>query len=95
LPSHHDKILAIRLRELRKLKGLTQRQVADLADIPYETYSGYERAESQAPFTRIFNVARALGVSLDYLAGTSRDPVPARTSPQAGPTPATPPKQTP
>jgi transcriptional regulator with XRE-family HTH domain len=85
-----DKILAIRLRELRKQKGLTQRQVANLANIPYETYSGYERAESRAPFARIYSVARALGISLDYLAGFTRDPAPRQPILPLDPSAATP-----
>lgn len=91
---HGDKILALRLREVRENVGLTQRQVADRSGIPYETYSGYERAESRAPFARIRSVAVALGVSLDYLAGLTRDHATTPTTPPTGAAPV-PPKQTP
>ncbi len=84
LTSKGDEILAQRLRELRTTRELTQREMADLADMPYETYCGYERAESRAPFSRIRDLAVALDVSLDYLAGL-KDPAPTHPTPHLAP----------
>ncbi len=84
LTSKGDEVLAQRLRELRKRRELTQREMADFADIPYETYCGYERAESRAPFSRIRDLAVALDVSLNYLAGL-KDPAPTQPTPQIAP----------
>ena len=66
-----DTILAERLRALRAKRKLTQRQVAEATEIPYESYSGYERNEEQAPLNRVDKLARFFRVSIDYLAGAT------------------------
>ena len=85
MTSKGDEILGQRLRELRTTRELTQREMADLADMPYETYCGYERAEARAPFSRIRDLAVALDVSMDYLAGLTDDPAPAHATPHLAP----------
>ena len=67
-----DTILAERLRALRAKRKLTQRQVADGAGIPYESYAGYERAEERASLNRVDKLARFFRVSIDYLAGATQ-----------------------
>ena len=89
LTSEGNEILAFRLGELRQKREFTQRHVADLAGIPYETYCGYERGESRAPFARIRKIAVALDASMDYLAGFTDDPTPTQTPRSPDPRPST------
>ena len=67
-----DTILGERLRALRAKRKLTQRQVANGAGIPYESYAGYERAEERASLNRVDKLARFFRVSIDYLAGATQ-----------------------
>ena len=66
--------LATRLLEARKLKGLSQQQVADMANVHFTNVGKYERAEA-IPSADILNrIAKALEVSPDYLLnGTIQD----------------------
>ena len=65
--------VAERLRALRKERKLTQQQVAEGADVPYESYAGYERNEERAPLERVDNLARFFRVSIDYLVGATNE----------------------
>jgi transcriptional regulator with XRE-family HTH domain len=66
--------LATRLLEIRKQKGLSQQQVADIAKVHFTNVGKYERAEA-VPSADVFNrIAKALEVSPDYLLnGTIQD----------------------
>ena len=68
-----DTILAKRLRSLRAERELTQRQVASATQIPYHTYTGYERGEQRVPFYRVVALAEFLEVSVDYFAGLTNE----------------------
>lgn len=58
---------AARLVELRKQKGLTQQQLAELVGVHTQQLKRYEGGISQPTFDVIRNMAMALGVSSDYL----------------------------
>lgn len=62
-------ILRKRLIELRRKKGLLQRDVADQLHIDRSTYSYYERGKTNPPLDILIKLADYFGVSLDYLAG--------------------------
>jgi transcriptional regulator with XRE-family HTH domain len=57
----------LRLRQLRKQKGITQTEIAKLAGV-HETHIGrYERGMSRPSAHVVKRLADALGVSADYL----------------------------
>ena len=59
-----------RLRRLRGKRGLSVRQLARLADVPHETISRLENNQQRHPSLPVaMRLAKALGVTLDYLAG--------------------------
>ena len=58
-----------RLKNLRKLKGYTQQEVADAVGIPRITYCSYERNQREPTAMVLKRIANFLGVSLDYLLG--------------------------
>ena len=62
-------ILAERLRECRKEKGLTQGQVAIYCDITEKAYQNYELMTREPKLEILINIANLFEVSLDYLTG--------------------------
>ena len=62
-------ILAARLKECRKEKGLTQGQVAIYCDITEKAYQNYELMTREPKLDILIRIADLFGVSLDYLTG--------------------------
>lgn len=62
-------ILAERLRELRKEKGLSQIQLATYCDITENTYQNYELMAREPKLEILIRIADFHKVSLDYLVG--------------------------
>ena len=62
-------ILATRLRECRKAKGLTQMQAATLCDITEKAYQNYELMTREPRIEILVRIADLFDVSLDYLTG--------------------------
>ena len=60
------------LRELRKQKNLTQKQLADLIGVQNSVISFYELGDRMPSPEVIAKLARALHVSADYLMGIER-----------------------
>jgi len=59
-----------RLKRIREKRGWTLRELAERSGVPYETIYRCERGTHQEPRVSIAaHLARALGVSLDVLAG--------------------------
>lgn len=56
-----------RIRELRKEKNLTQRQMAELLQISPSAYSRYERGTVKIPLIVICGLADFHHTSVDYL----------------------------
>ena len=66
---------ADRLRELRKTKGITQKQMAELLGLKNDrTYRQYEAGEIDPPTSKTEILADYFGVSVDYLLGRSDNP---------------------
>lgn len=59
----------VRLKELRKSRGLTQKSVADYLGINLEAYQHYEYGVRKPPFEKIVKLCQLLEVSSDYLLG--------------------------
>lgn len=62
-------ILAERLKQCRKERGLSQRQVAIFCDITEKTYQNYERMTREPKLEILIKIADYYNVSLDYLVG--------------------------
>lgn len=60
-----------RLAELRKEKGLYQKDVAQLLGIERTTYSRYETGDTQPSHENLVKLADFYDVSVDYLLGRS------------------------
>ena len=63
--------LGRRIREERKKSDLTQEQLAELVNVS-ATYIGFiERGERTLTLAKLISIAKALGVSVDYLLSDS------------------------
>ena len=58
-----------RLKELRKAKKLTQKELAEETDIPYRTLQRWENGESQIKPEKAEKLANFFGVSIAHLLG--------------------------
>lgn len=63
-----------RLIELRKSRGLTQKQVYEGVSMSMLGYQRYEYGEREPSFQKLIALADFFDVSLDYLVGRSDDP---------------------
>ena len=71
-------ISATRIRTIRKLRGLSQTQLAKIIDMSNSQLSTVEAGRSQTSLRTTMGIADALGTSIDYLVGRVDDPRPAR-----------------
>ncbi|MCI9274263.1 MAG: helix-turn-helix transcriptional regulator [Clostridiales bacterium] len=62
-------ILAARLKQCRKEKGFTQREVAIYCDISEKAYQNYELMTREPKLEVLLKIAEIFQVSLDYLVG--------------------------
>lgn len=62
-------ILAQRLKQCRKEKGLTQNEVAIYCDITEKAYQNYELMTREPKLEILLRIADFFEVSLDYLTG--------------------------
>lgn len=60
-----------RLRQLRKEKGLSQAQVADILGGTKMMVSSYETGLRYPPYPTLVKMARLYGVTTDYLLGAT------------------------
>jgi transcriptional regulator with XRE-family HTH domain len=58
-----------RLKKLRKEKGLTQQNMADMMGITMRNYQRYEYGDINVPATTLNFFANYFGVTTDYLLG--------------------------
>lgn len=56
-----------KIREYRKLRGLTQKELGDKIGVKHNTVSGYESATSEAEQDILFKIANALEISINDL----------------------------
>lgn len=64
-----------RLKELRKQKGLFQRDIANKLGIDRTTYVKYETGVSEPDIKTLLSIAKIFNVSLDYLLGNEKTPI--------------------
>ena len=63
-----------RLREVRLERGITQEQLAEMADISRVMIGRYETTDQLPALDTLVRLADALGVSTDYLLGRTQAP---------------------
>jgi len=63
------KAFAIRLKELRAEKGLTQKELAKMLSVSIYTIGRWERSLSIPNLNYIFKIAKVFGVTVPYLLG--------------------------
>ena len=64
--------IAMRIRDLREISGLSAAETAEKAGIGLGEYEAYEAGTSDFSFSHLFNIAKVLGVDIsDLLTGES------------------------
>lgn len=63
------KSVGFRIKECRKAKGLTQKQVSQAMGIVVQQYQTYESGRYELSYQQIILLCRILDVSADYLLG--------------------------
>ncbi len=64
----------MRLKELRKKKGMTQLRLAMELNMSQNTVSRYETGEREADYKTLIKFADYFNVSIDYLLERTNDP---------------------
>ncbi len=65
-------LIALRIKDLRDIAGLSTQEVADKTGIDLAEYEAYETGSVDFSFSHLFNIAEALGVDIsDLLTGES------------------------
>lgn len=63
-----------RIRELREAKGWTQTELGKQVGVNQSAIDKYESGHIVPPVNRLYRLADAFGVSLDYLVGRTDNP---------------------
>lgn len=63
--------IADRIKELRKQRHYTQKELAELINVKPTTVSGWELGRNEPSIETIKKLSKILGVSFNYLAGVS------------------------
>ena len=63
------RLIALRIRDLRDISGLSAQEVASRAGIDEGEYLAYETGERDFSFSHLFNIAEVLGVTPNDLCG--------------------------
>lgn len=66
----------LKIRELRNLFGLSQKELAKSLSIPQNTFSQYETGKRAPDFETLKKIANYFNVTVDYILGESSDPPP-------------------
>lgn len=62
-----------RLKELRKERKLSLKELGDLLDVAESTVSLYENLKREAPYSILIKTAKIFNVSIDYLIGEANE----------------------
>lgn len=66
----------IRIKELRKERGLTLKSIAEALNTSHQVVSRYELERTQPDFATLIKIADFFGVTIDYLLGRTHEPTP-------------------
>lgn len=70
-----SRVIIVRLKELRKAKGITQVRLAMDLDTTQNTISRYETGEREPGIAEMIRIADYFHVSVDYLIGRTDCPL--------------------
>ena len=56
-----------RLAQIRNARGLSQRAVAEVLEIPQQQYSRYEQGKNEIPVRYVIALCRFYGITSDWL----------------------------
>lgn len=65
--------LGQKLKELRSLKGLTQKELADKLHVSFQTVSKWENGENEPDIATLKELAALFNCSVDYLVGSEQE----------------------
>lgn len=65
--------LGQKLKELRSLKGLTQKELADKLHVSFQTVSKWENGENEPDIATLKELAALFNCSVDYLIGSEQE----------------------
>lgn len=63
-----------KLKEIRKSKGFTQKQISDILEMHTNSYQQIEYGKTKPSLDTIFNISNFFDVSVDYLLGRTDNP---------------------
>ena len=66
----------LRIGDLRKENGLSQKQVAELLGVSYKTYRAYEKGKRKIRTPQLIVLADFYQTSVDYLIGYTDEKMP-------------------
>lgn len=66
--------VANKIREYRKLRGLTQKELGDKIGVKHNTISGYEKGTNEPEQDLLFKIAYALNISINDLFPETTNP---------------------
>lgn len=65
--------LGSRIKKVRRMRGFTQKYMADQLNMTEANFSSYERDKSVPPSEKLNQISSILGVSTDFLLGKTDD----------------------
>jgi len=65
-------IVAEMIRELRKLKGYNQKEIAEMLGITPQTYNGYEKGRNEPPIETLVRLSYLYDIPIDILVQRDR-----------------------
>jgi transcriptional regulator with XRE-family HTH domain len=69
-----------RFQELRQARGFSQSELAKVAGLPVSSLKNWEQGRREPLLSAAYQLAKALGITLDHLAGTVFKDAPAKKS---------------
>ena len=61
------KLIGLKIRTIRELKGMTQQQISDVCDFEKSTVSRLEAGRTNLTVKNLFKISQALGVQMKEL----------------------------
>lgn len=65
-----------RLKEIRKIRNLTENELANYLNISKSKYINYEKDINNIPITALPEICKYLNISADYILGLTNNPKP-------------------
>ncbi len=70
-----EKIIAKRIKECREANKINQKELANMIDVTPSAVNQYEKGEKTPSTKTLLKLAKALGVTTDYLLGAKQENV--------------------